>query len=76
MKLTEVYQAIGIQMLSDFEHIHTQIKHMGERGGEREAGLRAFLGTYLPSRYAVSNGEIVDKLLDLLNGKSLQCQPT
>lgn len=60
MKLTEIYKAIGVQMLSDFEHIHSQIKHMGERGGEREAGLRTFLNTYLPSRYAVSNGEIVD----------------
>jgi len=60
MKLTEIYKAIGLQMLSDFEHIHSQIKHLGERGSEREAGLRTFLGTYLPGRYAVSNGEIVD----------------
>jgi len=47
-------------MLSDFEHIHSQIQHMGERGGEREQGLKSFLEAYLPSRYVVSNGEIVD----------------
>ncbi len=60
MNLKEVFEAIGTTMLSDFEHIHKQIKHHGERGSEREAVLKRFLGTYLPSRYAVSDGEIVD----------------
>jgi hypothetical protein len=60
MDLKETFAAIGSQMLSDFEHVHSQIKHMGERGSEREEGLKSFLEAYLPSRYTVSNGEIVD----------------
>jgi hypothetical protein len=33
---------------------------MQERGNEREASLRVFLETYLPKRYAIAKGEIVD----------------
>jgi hypothetical protein len=58
--LTAVFKAIGTQMLTDFEHSHSQIKHLGERGGEREAALGSFLKAYLPGRYAISDGEIVD----------------
>ena len=47
-------------MLQDFEQIQSQVKHAGERGSEREASLRDFLRIYLPSRYAVENGEVVD----------------
>lgn len=60
MDLKKVFSAIGNQMLADFDSIHSQIRHLGERGGEREQGLKSFLETYLPSRYTVSNGEIVD----------------
>jgi hypothetical protein len=60
MDLGKVFSAIGVQMLSDFEHLHSQIKHVGERGAEREAGLRTFLEAYLPGRFAISRGEIVD----------------
>lgn len=62
MDLSEVFDGIGKQMLLDFEQIQAQVKHAGERGGEREASLRAFLSAYLPSKYAVSNGEIVDEI--------------
>jgi len=60
MDLTRVFAAIGNQMLTDFELAQSQIKHLGERGGEREAVLRSFLESYLPSRYGVSSGEIID----------------
>jgi hypothetical protein len=60
MDINNVFDAIGSQMLSDFEHFHSQIKHLGERGEERELALKSFLESYLPSRYAISNGEIVD----------------
>jgi hypothetical protein len=61
MDLNEIFDGIGKQMLLDFEHIQAQIKHAGERGSEREASLRTFLTSYLPSKYAIANGEIVDE---------------
>src|SRR5688500_11636919 len=60
MDLNEIFKSISANMLSDFEHTQTQIKHMGERGSEREAVVKSFLSTYLPTRYGVSSGEIVD----------------
>jgi hypothetical protein len=50
MDLKEVFNAIGIQMLADYEHMNAQIKHMGERGSEREAQLKTFLTSYLINR--------------------------
>jgi hypothetical protein len=50
MYLKEVFNAIGIQMLADYEHMNAQIKHMGERGSEREAQLKTFLTSYLINR--------------------------
>lgn len=60
MDLKVAFHAIGKQMLADFEGVHTQIKHAGKRGSERELGLMQFLQSYLPARYALSSGEIVD----------------
>ena len=60
MNLNEIFQSIAINMLTEFEHTQTQIKHMGERGSEREAVLKSFLSKYLPTRYGISSGEIID----------------
>ena len=38
MDLKETFAAIGSQMLLDFEHVHSQIKHMGERGRGAKKG--------------------------------------
>ena len=40
-----------------------------EKGDEREARLKAFLETYLPHKYAIGKGEIVD----LAGNTSRQC---
>lgn len=69
MDLNKVFDGIGKKMQLDFEDIQSQVEHAGERGGEREATLREFLKSYLPSKYAVSNGEIVDENLQV----SKQC---
>jgi hypothetical protein len=60
MDLNDIFQSIAVNMLLEFEHTQTQIKHMGERGSEREAVLKSFLSTYLPTRYGISSGEILD----------------
>lgn len=79
MDIKQVYKAIGAQMLSDFESFHPQIKHLGERGSEREASLKAFLQLYLPTRYSLSSGEVVDSGLrvshqcDLIIYDSTKC---
>lgn len=61
MKLQNVFEGIGKQMLLDFSQIQSQVKHPGERGSEREESLRAFLKSYLPSKYGIDSGEIVDE---------------
>jgi hypothetical protein len=38
----------------------SSIKHKGNRGGARERALRAFFEERLPSRYSVTEGEVVD----------------
>lgn len=79
MDLDKIFDGIGKHMLLDFEKIQSQINHAGERGSEREAGLKAFLDSYLPSKYAVANGEIVDstrqtsKQCDLVIYDHLNC---
>jgi hypothetical protein len=60
MDLEKVFDGISRQMFLDFEQIQSQVKHAGERGSEREASLRTFLRKYLPSKYAVAKGEVVD----------------
>jgi hypothetical protein len=60
MDLKKVFRAIGYQMLIDFDSFHSEIQHMGERGNEREANLKLFLEAYLPKRFAIEKGEIVD----------------
>jgi len=60
MNINEIFQSIATNMLTEFEHTQTQIKHMGERGRERETALESFLTNYLPTRYSISSGEIVD----------------
>ena len=47
-------------MLLDFAGMQAQIRHPGERGRERESALKQFLSEYLPSRYSIAKGEIVD----------------
>jgi len=60
MDIIKLFDAIGDQMLDEFDRIHSEIKHSGGRGDEREARLKAFLETYLPHKYAIGKGEIVD----------------
>ena len=60
MDLNKVFSTIGSQMLADFDGFQSQITHKGERGSERETSIKLFLEAYLPKRYAIASGEIVD----------------
>jgi hypothetical protein len=60
MDIIKLFEAIGDQMLIEFDRIQSEIEHSGGKGDVREARLKTFLETYLPHKYAIGNGEIVD----------------
>lgn len=62
MDITEIFQGIGNRLLTDFDQIQAQIEHAGERGELRESALRAFLEKYLPKKYALGTGHVLDKV--------------
>jgi hypothetical protein len=61
MKVKNIFQGIAKKMLIDFDEIQSQIAHAGERGGQREQTLRDFLSKYLPKKYSVGTGQVIDK---------------
>jgi hypothetical protein len=58
--VVELIRAVQRQMRIEFDQKTTQIPHMGERGAAREEVVRSFLRDYLPKRFAVSPGFILD----------------
>jgi hypothetical protein len=61
MDIREIFQGIANKLLADFDQIQAQIEHSGERGGQRERALKAFLARYLPKKYTLGTGHIIDK---------------
>jgi hypothetical protein len=61
MDIREIFQGIANKLLADFDQIQAQIEHDGERGRQRERALKAFLAKYLPKKYALGTGHILDK---------------
>lgn len=58
-----VYQAIrdfAARLQTEFQGISSKIEHAGVKGSVRENVVREFLDTFLPSRFAVKSGVIVD----------------
>ena len=49
-------------MRHKFEVVRSKFEHSGNKGTNTEAILREFLRSYLPRRYGVGHGEIVDSL--------------
>ncbi|GJI61784.1 DUF6602 domain-containing protein [Bacillus velezensis] len=52
--------AAAKKMQIDFEEVTAKINHMGERGSSREEILLRYLRNYIPSKYEMSNGVIID----------------
>lgn len=61
MRVKHIFQGIANKMLIDFDEIQEQIVHSGIRGGQREQTLRDFLAKYLPKRYSVGTGHVMDR---------------
>lgn len=58
--IRELIAATQKQMMIDLERRTSQIPHMGERGAAREDVVRGFLRDYLPDRFEVSHGFVID----------------
>lgn len=69
MNVREIFQGIANKLLTDFDQIQGQIEHAGERGKQREAAVTAFLAKYLPKKYALGTGHVIDQKGDV----SKQC---
>lgn len=58
--IRELIRGVQRQMRIDFEQRTAQIPHPGEKGRGREDVVRSFLREYLPKRFEVGSGFIVD----------------
>ena len=56
-----LFDNIAKNMIQYFEGWDTYIPHKGEKGGVRERRVRDFLNDYLPKKYGVGSGHIIDK---------------
>src|SRR5690349_19756662 len=61
MDVKNIFQGIANKMLVDFDEIQAQIVHNGVRGDQRERALRDFLTKYLPKKYSVGTGHVLDR---------------
>ncbi|MCM3619760.1 hypothetical protein M3936_19500 [Sutcliffiella horikoshii] len=52
--------AAAKKMQIDFEEVTTHINHKGERGSSREEILLTYLRKYIPTKYEMNNGVIID----------------
>ncbi len=60
--MREFLEQLEIEMRHKFEVVRSKFEHGGNKGTNTEAILREFLRSYLPRRYGVGHGEIVDSL--------------
>jgi hypothetical protein len=64
-----IFDGIAHQMMLDFDQIKQSIIHKGEQGSQREETLKQFLLQYLPKKYGIGSGEIINSS----NQVSRQC---
>lgn len=69
MNIKGIFEGIAAKMLTDFDQIQSQIDHAGDRGEDREETVKDFLAKYLPKKYALGSGQIIDRN----GGISRQC---
>ncbi len=60
MDIKEIFEGIAQKILIDFDRIQPQIDHAGERGRQRELVLRCLLEKYLPKKYSLGTGQVID----------------
>jgi transposase len=57
----EQINAVELQMQARLAEIRQRLHHRGNKGASVEAVVREFLREYLPRRFDVGHGEIVDQ---------------
>ncbi len=60
MNLSDIFNEVSIQMLSDFEKSRKALNHSGLKGAANEQIVKDFLRQYLPRTLDISSGTIVD----------------
>jgi hypothetical protein len=60
MDVPELFQRIEATLVARYNEA-ASVKHMGDRGDNREAVLREFLTEHLPNRFGVGKGEVVTR---------------
>jgi len=60
MNLSDVFDAVSTQMVSDFERSRKALNHSGLKGQANEQIVINFLKQYLPKTLEISTGSIVD----------------
>lgn len=76
-----IYDGLNEKLNSDFLRITSQIPHSGVKGSERERVLIEFLEIYLPKKYSVTSGHIINqdnlssKQCDIIIYDSFVCPP-
>lgn len=79
MDIKEIFLGIANKLLADFDQIQAQIDHAGERGRQRERAIATFLAKYLPKRYSLGTGHVIDsrgnvsKQCDIVIYDALNC---
>ena len=58
--LSKFFDDIAKNMLQSFQGWENNISHQGEKGGIRERRVQDFLKKYLPKKYGVSSGHVID----------------
>lgn len=64
MDLPELIRQVSLELQQEFEEKASLISHPGESGTAREQALRDVLSTYLPQRYGVDAGFVLDSNLN------------
>jgi hypothetical protein len=62
MDLNKIFEAAASNKLTAYDSLSSQPLHPGEKGAHRERILSSFLSEYLPTRYSVSSGQIMDSV--------------
>jgi len=58
--MKELFRSVARQMSERLAGISRQFSHSGMKGNSNEEVIREFLRTYLPRKYSVGQGKIVD----------------
>lgn len=69
MDVAEIFKGISSMLLAEFDQVQHQIPHLGERGTQRENSLATLLQKYLPGKFSMGTGQV----LDIRGNISRQC---